>query len=171
MSIGNEEIGRFMMQEIREHEHMVIFFNKLSEVNNHMKPQQKKEYIKVYGKATQIFEEALQPYLQKMLNILLKKAKEEQPDIHQVISDTIGLITFHIVQKAEDYEQMNEQLHQVLKVPYTLLTKTGNKNAQSAGAMCLSKVIQNTRNELLWDNLDQMMDKIITIFKSSSLRA
>ena len=37
MSIGNEEISRFMMQEIREHEHMVIFMNKLSEANNHMK--------------------------------------------------------------------------------------------------------------------------------------
>ena len=64
-----------------------------------------------------------------MLNILLKKAKEEQPDLHTVISDTLGFITFHIVQKAEDYEQMNEQLSQVLKVPYSLLTKTGNKNA------------------------------------------
>ena len=41
-----------------------------------MKPQQKKEYIKVYGKASQIFEEALTPYLQKMLNIMLKKSKE-----------------------------------------------------------------------------------------------
>ena len=39
MAIGNEEINRFMMQEIREHEHMVIFMNKLSEANDHMKPQ------------------------------------------------------------------------------------------------------------------------------------
>ena len=38
MAIGNEEINRFMMQEIREHEHMVIFMNKLSEANDHMKP-------------------------------------------------------------------------------------------------------------------------------------
>ena len=51
MSIGNEEINKFMMQEIREHEHMVIFFNKLSDSNEHMKVQQKKEYIKIYGRA------------------------------------------------------------------------------------------------------------------------
>ena len=37
MAIGNEEITRFMMQEIREHEHMVIFMNKLGEENDHMK--------------------------------------------------------------------------------------------------------------------------------------
>ena len=110
MSIGNEEINRFMMQEIREHEHMVIFMNKLSEANNHMKPQQKKEYIKIYGKASQIFEEALIPYLQKMLNILLKKSKEGQTDLYPVISDTLGMMTFHIVTKAEDYESQNDLL-------------------------------------------------------------
>ena len=38
MAIGNEEINKFMMSEIREHEHMVLFFNKLSEENGHMKP-------------------------------------------------------------------------------------------------------------------------------------
>ena len=50
-AIGNEEMGRFMMQEIREHEHMVIFFNKLSEDNNHMKVQQKKSYTAIFGRA------------------------------------------------------------------------------------------------------------------------
>ena len=109
-AIGNEEIQRFMMSEIREHEHMLIFFSKLSEDNNHMKVQQKKSYTAIYGKAATIFEEALIPYLQKILNILLKKAKESQPEIHPTISDTLGLITFHIVQKCEDSEQQSELL-------------------------------------------------------------
>lgn len=64
-----------------------------------------------------------------MLNILAKKAKEGAPELHSVISDTLGLLTFHIVQKAEDYETMNELLQQVLKVPYSLFGKTGGKNA------------------------------------------
>ena len=97
MAIGNEEINKFMMQEIREHEHMVIFFNKLSDSNEHMKPQQKKEYIKIYGRAAQIFEEALIPYMQKILSILSKKAKEGSADLHGVISDTMGMITYYIV--------------------------------------------------------------------------
>ena len=37
MTIANDEINKFMMSEIREHEHMMIFLNKLSEFNNHMK--------------------------------------------------------------------------------------------------------------------------------------
>ena len=37
----------------------------------------------VYGKAAQIFEEALIPYCQKMLNILVKKAKDDgSADLH-----------------------------------------------------------------------------------------
>ena len=110
MAIGNEEITRFMMQEIREHEHMVIFMNKLGEVNDHMKLQQKKAYIKVYGQAAQIFEESLLPYFSKMLSILQKKANLGAPDMHQVISDTLGFITFHVVQKAEDYETQYDLL-------------------------------------------------------------
>lgn len=59
----------------------------------------------------------------------------------------------------------------MLKVPYTLLTKSTSKTPQAAGAICLSKVIQNMKNELLWDNLDSLMDKIISMLKSNTLRA
>ena len=56
-------MNRFMMQDIREHEHMVIFLNKLSIADDHMKAVQKKEYIKIFGRAASIFEEALIPYI------------------------------------------------------------------------------------------------------------
>ena len=69
---------------------MIIFMNKLSESNEHMKLQQKKEYIKIYGRAAQIFEEALIPYLQKILGILQKKCQAGNTDLHGVISDTFG---------------------------------------------------------------------------------
>ena len=76
---------------------MVIFFNKLSESNEHMKVQQKKEYIKIFGRAASIFEEALIPYLQKILTILSKKAKEGNVDLHGVVSDTMGSLTYHVI--------------------------------------------------------------------------
>ena len=124
---------------------MTIFINKLSDFNNHMKLQQKKEYIKIYGKAAQIFEESLIPYLQKILNIFLKKAKEGTNDLSGVIAESLGMITQHIVHKEEDLEGQLELLQLVLKVPYTLLMKNTNKNVQAAGALCLSKVVQNTK--------------------------
>jgi len=79
--------------------------------------------------------------LQKLLNILHKKAKDGATDLYGVISDTLGIITFHVVPKAEDYEAQNDLLQQICKVPYQLLMKTTNKNSQSAGAQILSKVI------------------------------
>lgn len=79
-----------MMQDIREHEHMVMFLNKLSESNEHMKPAQKKDYLKVFGKAASIFEDALAPYLLRIVNTLCKKAKEESSELNGTIADTVG---------------------------------------------------------------------------------
>jgi hypothetical protein len=90
MAIASDEISRFMMQDIREHEHMVMFLNKLSESNDHMKLAQKKEYIRVFGKSASIFEEALVPYVQRIVNTLIKKAKEESSELNGPIAETIG---------------------------------------------------------------------------------
>ena len=69
MQIASDEVRKFMQTEITDHERMILFLNALSEHNEHMKPQQKKEYIKVYGVAAEIFEDALIPYVQKVLNV------------------------------------------------------------------------------------------------------
>jgi hypothetical protein len=65
--IAQEEVRKFMTVEITEHEHMVLFLSSIAETNDHMKLQQKKEYIKIFGVAAEIFEEALIPYLPKIL--------------------------------------------------------------------------------------------------------
>ena len=173
MAIGNEEINRFMMQEIREHEHMIIFFNKISESNGHMKVQQKKEYIKIFGRAAQIFEEALIPYFSKILTILSKKAKEGSDDLHAVISETMGFLTFHIVQKAENFDQQLELFNQLLKVAFQLLTKSSNKVVQQAGSVCLSRIILNVYvdSELLSETNNHTFDEIIKCLKSNQFRA
>jgi hypothetical protein len=128
MAIATEEMNRFLMQDIREHEHMLIFLNKLSESNDHMKLVQKKEYVKIFGKAASIFEEALVPYVQRIINTLCKKAKEESAELNGPIAETFGQITFHIVLKAGNFESQFELLSIVLKSSYTLL-KSANKNA------------------------------------------
>lgn len=128
MAIANEEINRFMMQDIREHEHMVIFLNKLSESNEHMKILQKKEYVKIFGRAASIFEEALTPYAQKIINVLQKKAKEESAELNGVIADTYGQLTFSIVPKGETLESQLELLNMMLRSAYSLL-----KNANKSG--------------------------------------
>ena len=102
--IGQEEIRKFMMAEITDHEHMLLFLNMLAESNDHMKLQQKKEYIKVFGVAAEIFEEALIPYLPKILSTFSKRTTEQSTELHQCIADTLGQVVLHIVDKGETFD-------------------------------------------------------------------
>jgi len=52
-----------MSVEIIDHEHMMLFLSLIGEANDHMKTQQKKEYIKIFGLAAEIFEDSLIPYV------------------------------------------------------------------------------------------------------------
>ena len=65
-----------MTIEITDHEHMLLFLSLLGEFNDHMKPQQKKEHLKIFGVSAEIFEEALIPYLSKVLTIFSKRVTE-----------------------------------------------------------------------------------------------
>jgi len=61
-----------------------------------------KEQIKVYGLAADTFEESLVPYLPKILGTLQKQLKEDaSARLHTAISETVGQITLHIVDKLE----------------------------------------------------------------------
>lgn len=70
LKTGIEEVKRFMMNDITDTDRMNAFLNALSDHNEHMKPQQKKEYIKIYGLAAEIFEDSLIQFLPKILSNL-----------------------------------------------------------------------------------------------------
>lgn len=57
-----------------------------------MKPNQKKELIKLYSVAAEIFEEALLPFMPKILTYLQRKLKENDTLLHQPISDSLGAL-------------------------------------------------------------------------------
>lgn len=67
MKTGIDEVKKFMSTDITDTEKMTIFLSSLSDYNEHMKLQQKKEQIKIYGIASEIFEESLIPFLPKIL--------------------------------------------------------------------------------------------------------
>lgn len=90
MKTGIEEIKRFMSLEITDNDRMTCFLNSISDHNEHMKPQQKKEQIKIYGLAAEIFEESLIPFIPKILLTLNKKLKEGTTQIHDAVSDALG---------------------------------------------------------------------------------
>ena len=59
-----------MTEHITNTDRMNAFLFMLTEHNDHMKPNHKKDLIKVYGTASEIFEEALVPFMPKVLTYL-----------------------------------------------------------------------------------------------------
>jgi hypothetical protein len=56
-----------MSVHITNTERMLSFLQCISEFNEHMKLTQKKEMVKMYGVAGEIFEESLIPFLPKVM--------------------------------------------------------------------------------------------------------
>lgn len=68
-----------MTENITNTDRMNAFLFALSESNEHMKPNHKKELIKLYSVAAEIFEDSLIPFLPKILTYLQRKLKEQDP--------------------------------------------------------------------------------------------
>ena len=99
MKTGIDEIKRFMATEITDNDRMNSFLNAVADHHEHMKPQQRREQIKVYGLAAEIFEEAIIPFLAKILANLSKKLKETATYMHEAIAETLGLMVYFIINK------------------------------------------------------------------------
>ncbi len=56
-----------MTEHITNTDRMNAFLFMIQEHNEHMKPNQKKELIKLYATGSEIFEEALIPFMPKVL--------------------------------------------------------------------------------------------------------
>lgn len=85
-----EEVKELMTEHITNTDRMNVFLQIISEFNEHMKPNHKKELIKLYGLAAEIFEEALLPFMPKILANIQKKLKDNDASMHVPISDALG---------------------------------------------------------------------------------
>lgn len=107
---AHEEIHELMTEHITNTDRMNAFWLQLSTESSHQenKMPHKKEIIKVYAAASEIFEEALQPFLQKLIASLLKKVKEGDAGLHVVVSDSVGALIQHVLASLELDEQVIE---------------------------------------------------------------
>lgn len=128
MAKGIEEMRKIMQVEITDNERMICFLNSVSEHNEHWKPQQKKEYIKLLGTASEIFEDALVPFMPKVIQSLQKRIKEGGSVLHPAIAETFGELTKNILAKVQSQDEQSELfLNTFLKFPMYLLEKSPNK--------------------------------------------
>lgn len=81
-----------MTEHITNTDRMNAFLLMLQEHNEHMRPNHRKELIRLYGAAAEIFEEALIPFMPKILAYLQRKLKENDTLLHGVISESLGAL-------------------------------------------------------------------------------
>ena len=70
IKIAHDEVRELMTEHVTNTDRMNAFLFALSESNEHMKLSHKKELIRIYAEAAEIFEEALLPFLSKILGYL-----------------------------------------------------------------------------------------------------
>ena len=126
-----------MTQHITNNDRMTTFLSTISKSNEYMKVTHKKEYIKLYGEAAEIFEDALIPFIPKVLTYLSKKMKESDALLHTATSDSIGLIVHHCLKNVTDENLKGQTLKDVLKAMYTNMNSNDKKVQQAAG-LCLT---------------------------------
>lgn len=151
---------------------MIQIIQKLVDFNEHIKPNQMKEQIKVYGSMAEVFEDDLVPFVPKILKNLEKIiVSEGTTRLHGAISETIGNIVFFIVEKIEDeMEKRDFYENQILAFNFKIIEKSSNKLVQNCGISCLSKVIINCPDDILLDSLDLITDKMISILKTKNFQ-
>jgi len=80
-------------------------------------------------------------------------------------------MVLHILDKVEDYGEKRELLETFLRVPFGLLEKSPNKQVQAGAAMCLSKVVQNSPEEVLTEILGEVVDRIVAVINLNQFKA
>ncbi len=79
-----------MTEHITNTERMNAFLHMLQDHHEHMKVGHRRELIKTYSAAAEIFEDALIPFLPKIYGYLEKKLKEGDTQLHSVIAEALG---------------------------------------------------------------------------------
>jgi hypothetical protein len=68
-------------------------------------------------------------------------------------------------------EKLDLLLNNFFKLPLQLLEKSPNKMVQTGAAQCLSKVIQNSPEDILIEVLDEVTERMIAIINMNSFKA
>ena len=95
-----------------------------------------------------------------------KRIKEEgSARLHIAISETIGQLVWNIVDKLDDKEQKMQLFElQFLRMPFSILEKSTNKVHHQAAISCLTKIVINCPDDILFEHLDYVTDRIIMQF-------
>ena len=102
MAQAHEDMQDLMLEHITNSDRMNAFLSFLTQEGNKSAPgykNQRKEMIKLYGTAAEIYEESLITFVQKIVLFLQKLLKQNEPHYHQAIAWSLGKIVQHVTSK------------------------------------------------------------------------
>jgi hypothetical protein len=108
LKVANSELRELMNEHITSADRMNLFLNHLNDSSEFLKSNQKKEFIKVYTMASEIFEESLVPFLPKVIFHLSKRLKETDNMTHTAASDAFGTLVHHVLKNIENVDEAVE---------------------------------------------------------------
>lgn len=104
IATAHTEIREIMQVHIINTDRMNCFLASLAESNEYMKVNQKKELVKLYGEAAAVFEEALNPFVHKIMGYIGKRLKDNDQSLQVPCSDAVGMIVHHCLKNLETSE-------------------------------------------------------------------
>ena len=125
--------------------------------------------MKVIGIMAEVFEEKLANFIPKILQILSKKLKENDPQMHDTLSASIGNLISFTVRNLE-LEPGFKSLQSVFGMLFQLCSK-GSRYAQIGSAMCVTKVIQSSPFEFLYTMVDEIAARVIELLRQHTCKA
>ncbi|KAI3814755.1 hypothetical protein L1987_14399 [Smallanthus sonchifolius] len=137
--IGVEELGRII--ENLTPDGISPFLSCILDTDSEQKVAVRKECIKVMGALTTFHRDLIGPHLRKMVASILKRLKDPDSVVRDACIETMGILASKFSTKNEP-----EGSFVVLVKPLFEALGEQNKHVQFGSALCLSRVIDHTRD-------------------------
>ncbi|TKY44489.1 Microtubule-associated protein TORTIFOLIA1 [Spatholobus suberectus] len=162
--IGMEELER-MAQGLRA-EGIWAFLSCILDTDWEQKAAIRKECIRLMGTLATYYKGLVLPHLPKMIASIVKRLRDPDSVVRDVCVNTAALLASKLVSKDTD----REKVFVVLVRPIFEALGEQNKHVQSASALCLARIIDNTHHPPL-SLLHKMLTRTLKLLKSPHFMA
>ncbi|CAM8887063.1 unnamed protein product [Rhodiola kirilowii] len=137
------------------------FLSCILDTDSEQKNTVRKECVRLMGHLSSFHPHRVAPYLGKIVSSIVKRLKDPDTVVRDACVETIGIIA----SKLDNQEDAGDGVFVSLIKPLFEALGEQNKQLQSGSALCLSKVIDCTRNPPL-SILQQMLNRTIKLLKN-----
>ncbi|CDW76319.1 armadillo beta-catenin-like repeat-containing protein [Stylonychia lemnae] len=159
LKYAQDEMREVMAEHITDSERMNTFIHLISDVNEHMKPMQKKEHLRIFGQLGELFGENIIPFMPKIIQFYQRKFKDIDPQLSQALADSLGVLFHFMLKNLEGKEESIDQLKIILRELHQNIIAPG-KNQQVTASVCLAKVIQSSPASCIKKLLPKLANRI-----------